>query len=194
MVEDSCAAVLIASNPFQSAARHVASSCACVRRLLFFGPNLHLDAVAGDEHISSAVPTTTPSTPRHAGTLPMAPRFLSEDDRAAVLFTSGSTNKPKAVAHSHHTLLWNVHVRYEATRELWGQRDCATLCLLPLFHQIGHTNNFIFNGMVSSSLLIHTADRQITPPLCSVRGRANHRRRRRRHTGTAAANHHRRLP
>ena len=64
---------------------------------------------------------------------------------AVVLFTSGSTSKPKAVPLTHRGLLWQCARKLGASGEVVAQPAAGSLCFLPNFHVIGWTNNFLFN-------------------------------------------------
>ncbi|MHC4616504.1 MAG: acyl-[ACP]--phospholipid O-acyltransferase [Planctomycetota bacterium] len=64
-----------------------------------------------------------------------AGRF-SADDLAAVIFTSGSSGRPKGVMLSHHNLLSNM----EALRMVFKMKPDDNVCaVLPFFHSFGFT-------------------------------------------------------
>ena len=67
------------------------------------------------------------------------------NDVAAIMFTSGSTATPKAVPLTHRGLLWNCRQRLALQAEAFAEPNAGTLSLLPNFHVIGFTNNFLFN-------------------------------------------------
>eukprot|EP00929_Paragymnodinium_shiwhaense_P073586 TRINITY_DN37561_c0_g2_i1.p1 TRINITY_DN37561_c0_g2~~TRINITY_DN37561_c0_g2_i1.p1 ORF type:complete len:1173 (+),score=248.00 TRINITY_DN37561_c0_g2_i1:83-3520(+) len=81
-------------------------------------------------------------------------------DEAAVLFTSGSSGPPKGVRHSHAGLMWDCLL---VQREMPAARR---LCLLPHFHVIGLTNNFLAS-LVSGGCVILPSD--VRKPLTAQR-------------------------
>jgi long-chain acyl-CoA synthetase len=77
---------------------------------------------------------------------------LRADDPAAILYTSGTTGKPKGVLLSHGNLVSNVHATNHHTRMTPADR---LICYLPLFHCFGQ--NFIMNASINSgaTLVLH---------------------------------------
>ena len=68
----------------------------------------------------------------HVGYEPMAP-----DDNAVVLYTSGTTGKPKGALLSHNNMAWNASLSsFEIIRLEPGD---VILGCLPLFHSFGQT-------------------------------------------------------
>jgi len=88
-----------------------------------------------------------------AGPLPPAPAVnLRAEESAAILYTSGTTGKPKGVLLSHGNLVSNVYATNHHTRMSPEDR---LICYLPLFHCFGQ--NFIMNASVNSgaTLILH---------------------------------------
>lgn len=56
---------------------------------------------------------------------------LSEDDDAAIYFSSGTTGFPKAILHKHQSLTQAAQM--EQVHHLTGRNDCF-LCIPPLYH------------------------------------------------------------
>jgi len=81
-----------------------------------------------------------------------APADLVENAGAAILYTSGTTGKPKGVLLSHGNLISNVDATIQHTKMSAEDR---LICYLPLFHCFGQ--NFIMNASVKSgaTLILH---------------------------------------
>ena len=88
-----------------------------------------------------------------ASTSAAAPKArLGSDSGAAILYTSGTTGKPKGVFLSHGNLISNVHATNHHTRMNSSDR---LICYLPLFHCFGQ--NFIMNASINAgaTLVLH---------------------------------------
>jgi long-chain acyl-CoA synthetase len=77
---------------------------------------------------------------------------LGRDDGAAILYTSGTTGKPKGVLLTHNNLKFNAGATIRSTQM---SADDRLLCFLPLFHCFGQ--NFIMNSAVDirAALILH---------------------------------------
>jgi long-chain acyl-CoA synthetase len=83
---------------------------------------------------------------------PLTSASLAKNAGAAILYTSGTTGKPKGVLLSHGNLVSNVGATIQHTRMSAADR---LICYLPLFHCFGQ--NFIMNASVTSgaTLILH---------------------------------------
>ncbi len=71
---------------------------------------------------------------------PAAAHPALHSDTAAIMFTTGTTGKPKGVVWTHANLLWGC--RYSA--QVYGQQtDDISLVSLPLFHVVGLCWSFL---------------------------------------------------
>jgi long-chain acyl-CoA synthetase len=95
------------------------------------------------EEAEGVVRSYTEHLRRPAAPLPVA--RMERHSPAAILYTSGTTGKPKGAVLSHGNVVSNV----AATREAVGMRDDdVMLCFLPLFHCFGQ--NFIMNATLAT--------------------------------------------
>jgi long-chain acyl-CoA synthetase len=82
-----------------------------------------------------------------------APKFdtvwMSENDTAVILYTSGTTGRPKGAELSHFNLTMNTIVCRDL---LTYNSESVSLCVLPLFHSFGQT--CVMNAAVVSGATI----------------------------------------
>ncbi|MDB4976282.1 MAG: Acetoacetyl-CoA synthetase [Myxococcaceae bacterium] len=62
----------------------------------------------------------------------------SPDDTAVVLYTSGTTGRPKGAELTHFSMFYNAE--YAGTKLLPPSSDAVALATLPLFHSFGQTS------------------------------------------------------
>ncbi len=79
---------------------------------------------------------------------------VSPDDIAAILFTSGSENVPKAVPLTHRNLISNIRSGLSALQMSTGDR---LLGFLPPFHSFGLTANMLL-PLLTGVRVVHHAD------------------------------------
>ena len=61
---------------------------------------------------------------------------IKEDDLAEVVYTSGTTGKPKGACLSHKNLISNIK---DCTQVIKCSKKDSTICILPLFHSFSST-------------------------------------------------------
>lgn len=85
--------------------------------------------LAHPNHASAVIVNDKIDWPRNSRRGQLAP--LAPDDVSILMYTSGTTGRPKGVVHTHASLLaggWTVALAQELTPQ-----DCA-LCVLPIYH------------------------------------------------------------
>jgi long-chain acyl-CoA synthetase len=77
---------------------------------------------------------------------------LAKDEGAAILYTSGTTGKPKGALLSHGNVISNIRATRHHTQMA---SDDRLICYLPLFHCFGQ--NFIMNAALDAgaTLVLH---------------------------------------
>lgn len=83
---------------------------------------------------------------------------IEETDLATILYTSGTTGKPKGVMHSHRTLYFNMQ---NTMFHLHASDQDVLLHTLPMFHVNGWGTPFSFTAVGAKHVML----RKIDPPL-----------------------------
>ncbi|MBM4309091.1 MAG: long-chain fatty acid--CoA ligase, partial [Deltaproteobacteria bacterium] len=89
--------------------------------------------------------------------LPQEPKiFLSEEDECQLMYTSGTTGKPKGALLTHGNLLWNLFNTVLGREEKEGE---TSIVIGPLYHTAALNNHFLTRvAMAGTSILIKHFD------------------------------------
>jgi long-chain acyl-CoA synthetase len=124
-LDDSDAVALIVTEGLLPQAQAALTRVDSCRHLIVTGPD---DAPAGAVRFDALVGAGAPCTQTAA---------TNADDTAVILYTSGTTGKPKGAELTHANLLLNAHVVDLQLVPLTP--DTVALGILPLFHSFGQT-------------------------------------------------------
>jgi long-chain acyl-CoA synthetase len=144
-LEDADAVALIAWEGFlEEAAPGCAATPGCSTLIVAQAPNSQAELPAGALPLGALL-AENPSTFDSAQSM--------ADDTAVLLYTSGTTGKPKGAELSHMNMLLNATVT--ADRVMLLTASDIFLCTLPLFHSFGQTavmNQAIYLGATISMI------------------------------------------
>lgn len=102
--------------------------------------------------------------PDSAEELPLAPQ--SGDDLASIVYTSGTTGRPKGVMLSHRNFLWNIEAGLEM---LDVYADDLFLSFLPMSHVLERSIGYYLNIMSGASVAFSRSVLQLGEDLVTVR-------------------------
>ncbi|MEY4513366.1 MAG: hypothetical protein RLZZ450_5488 [Pseudomonadota bacterium] len=129
-LEDSDAVALVVWEGFYPQAKAgFARAASCKHLIVAKASPTDFTAAEGEVNFTALVGTSDP-----VRELPPT----SPDDTAVVLYTSGTTGKPKGAELTHFNMFYNAE--YAGTKLLPPQPDGVALCTLPLFHSFGQTS------------------------------------------------------
>ena len=128
-LEDSDAAAIVVWEGFLPQAKAAFDRVASCRHLIVAkADRADVSAPEGTVSITALAAGATPRT-ELAPTMP--------DDTAVILYTSGTTGRPKGAELTHFNLFFNAH--YVRTELLPFDASTVALGVLPLFHSFGQT-------------------------------------------------------
>ena len=88
------------------------------------------------------------------------------DDLALLVYTSGTTGRPKGVMHSHYNILWNIEATFKTIQT--GPDDIF-LSFLPLSHIYELTAGYFYPMMAGSQVAYARSVQQLVEDLAVVR-------------------------
>jgi long-chain acyl-CoA synthetase len=135
-LEDSGAAALVAWEGFLEPATAGAARVAGCRHVVIARADPADRSSPAGAHSMAALAESGQDVTELPDTMP--------DDTAVILYTSGTTGRPKGAELTHFNLLWNAE--YSATRLVSHGPDPVALAALPLFHSYGQT--VFMNGIL----------------------------------------------
>ena len=113
------------------------------------------------EHFIVCGASVSPSTLAYEACLKEPPAqepevFLSEKDACELMYTSGTTGKPKGALLTHENLLWNLFNTILGREEREGE---SSIVIGPLYHTAALNNHFLTRvAMAGTSILIKHFD------------------------------------
>jgi long-chain acyl-CoA synthetase len=128
-LEDSDAVALIAWEGFYPQAKAgFARVPGCKHLIVAKAAPTDVSAAEGEHNLAALL----------GGAEPMRDMLAtSPDDTAVILYTSGTTGRPKGAELTHFSMFYNAE--YAGTK-LLPKHDGVALCTLPLFHSFGQTS------------------------------------------------------
>lgn len=88
------------------------------------------------------------------------------DELATIVYTSGTTGRPKGVMLSHRNILWNTHAVLEATP---AYREDVFLSFLPLSHAFERTVGYYLPMMAGSCVAYARSIQTLAEDLVTIR-------------------------
>lgn len=135
VLQDSGASVLMVNKAYMAHVEEIQYALASIRKFIFIGPEA--ETPPGWLHYETMI-AQAPST--------VPPTALSENDLAALMYTSGTTGAPKGCMATHRNF---YHVGRSLTLELKMTREDVGIIASPLFHATGEV--VLMNGMYSGT-------------------------------------------
>ena len=128
LTDSQCSAIITAAPLLGEAAK--GAELAGVKLFSVLDSDADITEVARIDHLAMQAEPITHIVPR------------DPQDEAVILYTSGTTGKPKGAVLTHDNILWNVQVIAFDTVQLL--HDDVLIGVLPLFHSFGQT--VVLNG------------------------------------------------
>lgn len=129
----------------------VLAAAACPKLSLWKGDIQHLIAARAAERGARVETTLVADRGEAARVAPVSDRYPVLDDDALILFTSGTTGRPKGVLHTHRSL----RARWMSLQQSLGvDAYRRTLCLLPTHFGHGLICNCLFPWLSGQDLYV----------------------------------------
>ena len=101
-----------------------------------------------------------------AGEHPLQSQDAAPDELATIVYTSGTTGRPKGVMLSHRNILWNAHA---SQRKIDVYPDDLFLSFLPLSHTFERTIGYYLAMMCGSTVAYNRSIPELAEDLLIVR-------------------------
>ena len=124
VINDSGSKWLVALNAFEDRLREVIPQCPGLRAVVVSGQTGITNAVSWEGLVSSNMGSD------------VEPEDRSAEDVAVLLYTSGTTGRPKGAMLSHRNVIWDADA---CNKVLDVRPDDIFMTVLPLFHAYGFT-------------------------------------------------------
>lgn len=135
ILKDSGASILMVNEKYKGHVDQIKAELGFIQKFIFMGPAAHTPE--GWLHYEAMIESSACETP---------PNDLSENDLAALMYTSGTTGSPKGCMATHRNF---YHVGRSLTLELKMTREDVGIIASPLFHATGEV--VLMNGMYSGT-------------------------------------------
>ncbi len=156
-LEDSDAACLVVWEGFYEQAREAFDKVASCRRLIVAKADRgDLGVPEGAHNMTAVLGTATPITDL-PDTMP--------DDTAVILYTSGTTGRPKGAELTHFNMFYNAEYVCTKLMPMLDKQHVA-LATLPLFHSFGQT--CMHNAVLMSGGSVVLLPRFEVEPACTL--------------------------
>jgi long-chain acyl-CoA synthetase len=113
--------------------------------------NLNLDAVKNQLQLKNIMVLNEETSFLIDSVQPVDLPVVDPDTISTLLYTSGTTGKPKGAKLTHRNLLQNAH---SCEAALGSQQEDKFLCVLPMFHAFGFTVCVLLPLYIGSTIVI----------------------------------------
>jgi len=154
VLQDSGARVLLVQGERYGRLREVLDGVDCLQRIVVAGDGTNGGYGAHACVLSAWLPP--------AGNHELAPRAGKPDDLATIVYTSGTTGRPKGVMLSHHNILSNTEAALSLER---FRTDDLFLSFLPLSHMLERMGGYYLPMMAGCAVAYARSVQQLAEDL-----------------------------